>query len=191
MGGMASGKSTTRRLICELYGDKDGELVEKDGMEYTDFGYVACVGKCLKEEGCDGLDSSFGRIKKDGAIATTRHCIASYPLTILEGSQTSGEWTTVLSEICKKENCEFWVVLLDCRFWVNFQRLLARIESRGGTEADISDQRIQSVISKIRQFRGVFEKAKNVEGVHTLYIDTENSSAAAVVWETIKGVGLC
>lgn len=190
MGGMASGKSTVRRALCKALSDKEPLLVLEDGSEYTDFGNVACVGKCLKEDGCDGLDASFSRLKKDGGLHTVEYCIRCHDVTILEGSQTSGEWTKSLSEICKKYDCEFWMVLLDCRYWENYKRLLKRIEGRGGTDADMTDQRISSITSKIRQFRGVYERASNVDGVRRLRIDTEGKDVAEEVFEILSTIDI-
>lgn len=183
IGGMASGKSTVRRALCKVLAESDPVLIEQEGIEYTDFGNIGCVGKCLKEDGCDGLDSSFGRLKKSGGLATTNVCIDKYELTILEGSQTSSEWIKELHDICEKRNCDFYVVLLDCRYWENYLRLKKRIESRGGTEADITDSRIGSVTGKINQFRHVFDKAS--EYAKCIRIDTEGLSIEEEVLQVL------
>lgn len=94
MGGMASGKSTLRRALCYCLG---GEKRIDDELHITEYGDdVVCIGACKTgiEDNfrCDGLDSSFGKLKKDGALSVTEHCIKNYKVTILEGSQTSGKW---------------------------------------------------------------------------------------------------
>lgn len=171
MGGMASGKSTLRRALCTVLATSEPKLISNDKVEYTDFGNIACVGKCLKDDGCDGLDSSFGRLKKEGGLNSTRECLKLRDIVILEGSQTSSQWIQPLVDMCKEMNVDFYVVSLDCRYWANFLLLKQRIEKRGGSERDITDKRIDSVMRKINQFRGVFNKLTPF--ANCLKIDTE------------------
>ena len=84
-GGMASGKSTLRSQLLDLLKQNDGKLIKEPGLEYTDYGNVAAVGDCTKTNQCNGLDTSFGRLKKEGALKTTEYCIEHYDITILEG----------------------------------------------------------------------------------------------------------
>lgn len=188
MGGMASGKSTLRRALCAVLGTSEPELIATDEVEYTDFGNIACVGKCLKEDGCDGLDSSFGRLKKEGAINTTRKCLELRDIVILEGSQTSGQWIQPLVNMCKEMGVDFYVISLDCRYWANFLRLKQRIEARGGTEKDITDKRIESVMGKINQFRSAFNKL--VPLANCLKIDTEGIELEEKVIKVLQFIGV-
>ena len=188
IGGMASGKSTVRRALCKVLSDAEPTLVLGNGIEYTDFDTVGCVGKCMKEDGCDGLDTSFGRLKKVGGLLTTATCIDRYPITILEGSQTSSEWIKELHDMCERRNCDFYIILLDCRYWENYLRLKKRIEARGGSEKDMTDERINSITSKINQFRHIFDKAG--EYAKCTRIDTEGLSVEEEVLQVLNATDI-
>ena len=191
MGGMASGKSTLRRALCSVFGTQDAELVQEEGIEYTSFGRVACPGKCIKSDGCDGLDSSFGKLKKEGGIRTTERCVREHEIVVLEGSQTTLQWVKPLVDICSRNNCDFYMVLMDCRLWENYKRLKKRILARGGSDADVTDDRLNSVRAKNNQYKGIFTKSQEVEGINFIRINTEGMEVEEEIMQLIEESRLC
>lgn len=172
IGGMASGKSTIRRLLTSVLANDERVLISGNGIEVTTFGDLCIVGEAKEEGVCDGLDSSFGRLKKDGALNSTEYAIANYDITILEGSQTSGNWIEPLVAMCKKHDCEFHLILMDITLWQNFHRLYQRILKRGGSEEDMTNKRIESVRSKNNQFSNIYEKCLGEEGINCFKLNT-------------------
>lgn len=189
MGGMASGKSTLRRALCAVLGTSEPELIATDEVEYTDFGEIVCVGNCILNKGCDGLDKSFSRLKKDGGIKSVEYCLRKQKsVVVLEGSQTSVKWIEPLMDICQQTNTDFHVILLDYSYWSNLMRLKQRIEEKGGTEKDITDNKIDSVLGKNHQFRGIF--AKIPDSVNKLRIDCENIELEEKVIKVLQFIGV-
>lgn len=188
IGGMASGKSTLRRALCTVLENSESKLISNDEVEYTDFGEIVCIGNCTLK-GCDGLDKSFSRLKKDGGIKSVEHCLKKQKsVVVLEGSQTSSKWIEPLMNICRETDTDFYVILLDNSYWSNLMRLKQRIEEKGGTEKDITDKKIDSVLGKNRQFRGVF--AKIPDGVNKLRIDCENIELEEKVIKVLQFIGM-
>lgn len=188
VGGMASGKSTLRDALIEEFKTKTPVLVSDEYYEYADAGRVASVGNCLKPNACNGLDSSFGRLKKDGAIATARRCVERHDIVLVEGSQTSAQWILPLCEICLDNNCEFILVHLDIRLWENFQRLRKRLLEAGKTEADITDDKLKSVAAKNSQARFITEQCLKTEFVKVIQIDTEGLTQEEVLDEVLQEI---
>lgn len=172
IGGMASGKSTIRRLLTSVLANGEKVLIKEDGLEVTKFGDLCVVGEAKDEGVCDGLDSSFGRLKKDGALNSTEYAVENFDITILEGSQTSGNWIDPLKAICEKHGCEFHLILIDVSLWQNFHRLYQRIIERGGSDADMTNKRIESVRSKNNQFSNIYDKCLEEEGINCFKLDT-------------------
>lgn len=189
-GGMASGKSTMRRLLTKVLSDTASELIIEDGVEITSFGNLAVVGEALEGGVCDGLDRSFGRLKKDGGLSSTEYSVKNFDITILEGSQTSGNWLKPLSEMCLKHNCEFYLVLMDVPYWENYKRLFKRIKERGGTEADMTNKRLESVRAKNKQFEGVFIKAEGFTNIHRLRLNTIGKTDEESLLECLHGLNI-
>ena len=189
-GGMASGKSTLRSQLLDLLKKYDGKLIKEPGLEYTDYGNVAAVGDCTKKNQCNGLDSSFGRLKKEGALATTEFCIKNYNITILEGAQTSAQWVLPLCEMCLKHNCRFYLVHLDLRYWENYQRLRTRLLASGKTEKDISDDKLESIRGKNNQARLIDEKCTLTGFVKVIKLNTEDMSTEDKLYNVINGTKL-
>ena len=185
-GGMASGKSTLRQQLIDLLKDHDGKLIQEPGLEYTDYGSVAAVGNCVKTNQCNGLDSSFSRLKKEGALATTEHCIENYNITILEGAQTSAQWVLPLCEMCLKHNCRFYLVHLDLRYWENYRRLSQRLLASGKTDLDITDDKLDSVRGKNNQARLINEKCTLSGFVKVIRLNTEGMSTEDKLMEVIN-----
>ena len=118
IGSMASGKSTQRRLICEgISGSKSFEVVDQSSLSnqrliYSVYGpEVATIGEVTLTSQTDGLDKSFSKLKKEGGLASTEHCWENFPLTVLEGSQTSIRWFEHLSKI-DAENDDLKLVIV-------------------------------------------------------------------------------
>lgn len=185
-GGMASGKSTLRNQLIELLKDHKGKLIQEPGLEYTDYGDIAAVGNCVKSNQCNGLDSSFNRLKKEGAIATTEHCIKNFKVTILEGAQTSAQWVLPLCEMCLRHNCKFYLVHLDLRYWENYRRLSQRLLASGKTDLDITDDKLDSVRGKNNQARLINEKCTLSGFVKVIRLNTEGMSTEDKLIEVIN-----
>lgn len=188
VGGMASGKSTLRDAMINLLKTSDGVLHSDDKYEYVDYGRIAVVGNSLKTNQCNGLDSSFGKLKKDGALMNTEHCIKNYGITLLEGSQTSAQWVFPLCEMCINHNAEFVLVHLNLRLWENFKRLRNRIVSSGKTESDITDNKIKSVAGKNSQAELICGKCKQTEFVNVICIDTEGMNSDDILLEVFSRI---
>lgn len=189
-GGMASGKSTLRSQLLNLLKQHDGKLIKEPGLEYTDYGNVAAVGDCTKTNQCNGLDTSFSRLKKEGALATTEHCIKNYDVTILEGAQTSAQWVLPLCEMCLKHDCKFYLVHLDLRYWENYQRLRTRLLASGKTDKDITDDKLDSVRGKNNQSRLINEKCTLTGFVKVIRLNTEDMSTEEKIMNVINGTKL-
>lgn len=168
IGGMASGKSTLRRNLSEAFREHEDEFYR---IEYNSLPVIytkvsdtcAVVGKTSKTSACDGLDSCFGELKKEGAINSVKYCALNYEITILEGSQTSQQWVEPLKEFCIGNNVDLYIFYIDLHLWDNFNRLLERIQKRGGDATDMTDKRIASITTKNSQFRKLYEKYKGDE----------------------------
>lgn len=184
VGGMASGKSTLRNQLIEYLSTNTLKLISTDALEYVDGGKVAAIGNCLKENQCDGLDSSFGKLKKDGAIRNVEHCVKHHEITLIEGSQTSAQWIIPLCEICLNYDCEFILIHLNLRLWENYQRLRKRILESGKTERDITDSKLDSIRAKNSQARFISEQCLKTEFAKVVTIDTEGMNPQ----ETLKAV---
>ena len=189
-GGMASGKSTLRTQLIELLKQHDGKLIQEPGLEFTDYGNVAAVGNCTRTNQCNGLDSSFGRLKKDGALHTTEYCIENYDITILEGAQTSAQWVFPIIEMCFKNRCKFFLVHLDLRYWENYQRLRTRLLASGKTEKDITDNKLDSVRGKINQARLIASQCEKAGWGKVIKLNTEDMSTEEKLMTVIKEVKL-
>jgi hypothetical protein len=105
---MSAGKSTQRRMLCSGLGDAPAEVYkgEENGKNYyfTRFGNISCLGKVKQEENgdvsyCDGLDSVFGEVKKEGGIYTIHKALQVSKVVIIEGSQTSPSWAELMQPI--------------------------------------------------------------------------------------------
>lgn len=186
IGGMASGKSTMRRLLTSVLATEKGKLIQEEGLEITSFGRVGIVGQAKEGGVCDGLDTSFGRLGKEGALNSVERAVKNYPITILEGSQTSSKWTEELVNICNKYGCEFYLVIMDITLWENYNRLLKRILERGGSEADVTNKRLDSVRSKYNQFEGVFIKAEQYGNIIRYRLNTSKKTDEEKVIEILK-----
>ena len=184
VGGMASGKSTLRNQLIEYLSTSSPKLISTDTQEYVDGGRVAAIGNCLKGNQCDGLDSSFGKLKKDGAIRNVEHCVKHHEITLIEGSQTSAQWIIPLCEICLNYDCEFILIHLNLRLWENYQRLRKRILESGKTEKDITDSKLDSIRAKNSQAKFISEQCSRTEFVKIITIDTEGMEFE----ETLKAV---
>lgn len=176
IGATASGKSTLRRSLVDILRKSEGKIISVPNMEYTDYGNVAVLGKCKKDGVCDGLDSSFGRLKKDGCMNTVEECIKSHDYTFIEGIMATGQWILPLCEFCFKYDCNFYLIHIDLRYWENYKRLVKRVIERGGTEKDIKDSMLDSVRGKSVQMRNLFNKCKDLGFIKTLQINTEDMS---------------
>ena len=181
VGGMASGKSTLRNKFIELIKSKEGSLISDERFEFVDYGSLAVVGNCLRSNQCNGLDSSFGKLKKEGAIDSVRHCVENYWMTIVEGSQTSAQWVLPLCEICINNNADFYLVHLNIRLWENFMRLRKRIIDSGKSESDISDNKLRSVAGKNSQAELICSQCKKTGFVKVICINTEGMNSDDVV----------
>lgn len=178
-GSMSSGKSTQRRNLCNTF--IDGKIIEhkgtKNGMEYhfTSFGSISCLGKVRQIDNgeispCDGLDSVFGNLKKDGAIATIDLALEQSKIVVIEGSQTSPSWGELMQPILKKHDADLYLIHLYMTYEQNFKRLKERHVAKlnvVGTkitveEHQLTDKQIESLIGKLRQFNACYEKIKHL-----------------------------
>lgn len=189
-GGMASGKSTLRTHLIELLKTHKGKLIQEPGLEYTDYGKVAAIGDCTKKNQCNGLDSSFGRLKKEGALATTEFCIKNFDVVILEGAQTSAQWVLPLMEMCYNNRCKFFLIHLDLRYWENYNRLRTRLLASGKTEKDITDDKLDSVRGKINQGRLIASQCEKAGWGKVIKLNTEDMSTEEKLMTVIKEVKL-
>lgn len=181
VGGMASGKSTLRDGLIEHFQTHAPELVQNERQEYVDAGRIASLGDCLRPNQCNGLDSSFARLKKDGALANARYLIQHHDITLIEGSQTSAQWILPLCEYCLDENCRFILIHLNLRLWENFQRLRVRILASGKTERDITDEKLKSVAAKNSQADFIARQCEKTEFVKVIRLYTEGMTPEDVL----------
>lgn len=189
IGGMSSGKSTIRRLLTKVLSNGEMKFLNKEGIEVSSFGNnLGIVGKVGKDHLYDGLDNSFGRLRKEGGLNSTFFSIKKHNITILEGSQTSFEWVKPLSEFCEKNNVEFYLILLEISLFENYKRLLKRIKDRGGDERDMTNKRLESVRAKNIQFERIFLKSLIFNNIIPLKFNTENKSEEEKVLEILKFV---
>lgn len=180
IGGMGSGKSTQRRLLCNAFKETDPKEVNgatKAGVPYmyTSFGQsISCVGKVKQEHNgdismCDGLDSVFGKLKKDGGLQSVDKALEESNIVVFEGSQTSPSWGEILKATVERHDAEFYMVHLYMTFEENFARVRRRqydkLKKDGGamfindhTEHVLTDRVIESLIGKCRQFNNCFDK---------------------------------
>lgn len=187
---MASGKSTIRRLLTTVLSTDTNTLISQGDIEVSSFGILGVVGLVKENGACDGLDSSFGRIKKDGGLKSVDYSIKNHEITILEGSQTSGEWVKPLMEMCKLNHCKFTMILMDVPLWVNYNRLLKRILERGGSESDMTDKRLESVRSKSRQFATIYDKSEIYPEINRHKLNTMNKTDEEKIVEVLVAAGI-
>lgn len=177
MGAMASGKSTQRKLLCERLSDNAEPIVTDKKIKdkriiYTSFSdIVGMPGKASTNQ-CDGLDSSFGAMKKVGSIEATRICVKKHKITIVEGSQTSFFWIDDLIEMCQRYECDFYVVHLFLSDEVAIQRLYHRNEIKG---TEVNEKKIINVKRKNMQYKNMFDKIKNFDGPITKRLKAKKS----------------
>lgn len=183
-GSMSSGKSTQRRNLCNEFATLPAEVFEGEekGLNYhfTSFGVISCLGKVRQEENgeismCDGLDSVFGHLKKDGSIYTVHKALQKSKVVVIEGSQTSPSWGELLQPILTRHKADLYLVHLSLSYWDNFNRLRERhwhkLTAKGvlNQEGDLNlcditltDKNIESLIGKSRQFNNCYEKLKGL-----------------------------
>lgn len=177
MGAMASGKSTQRKLLCERLSDGiEGDLVKKQigdlNVIYTSYGdLVGMPGKASTNQ-CDGLDSSFGAMKKVGSLKATEICIKKHSITIVEGSQTTFTWVDALAEMCEKHNCEFYIVHLYLDDEIVIDRLVHRNEIKG---TEVTDKKIKNVLAKNNQYFNIYEKIKDRKDINKKRVHAKKS----------------
>ena len=178
---MSVGKSTQRRKLCNALanGKMKVHTGEENGKTYyfTQFGGVSAIGKVKQEDNgatsaCDGLDSVFGKVKKEGGIYSVDKALQVSEVVVLEGSQTSPSWGELLQPILKKHKAKLYLVHLKLSYWDNFLRLIQRqSEKRGDFHSDdplpviykgITDKNIESLIGKNRQFNNCFDKCEGL-----------------------------
>jgi deoxyadenosine/deoxycytidine kinase len=190
MGSMSSGKSTLRRNFCNVMYDGKPKVIRgvMNNVPYiiTEFGEVCIVGEATETSACDGLDKSFGHLKKDGGINSVIYGIKNYEYTILEGSQTASTWIEELNFIAKEYNVEFYAIYLNVTLWQNYKRLLNRIQERGKTEADMTDKRLESVRSKNKQFRGVFDKCSVISSIKSFELAVDDATEEQTLLGLLK-----
>lgn len=190
MGSMSSGKSTLRRNFCKVMDGTEGQILKGTFKQVpyvvTEYGTVGVVGEAIEGGSCDGLDKSFGLLKKEGGLNSVAFCLNNYEITILEGSQTSSMWIDDLVKISEKYNAKFYAVYLNVTLWQNYQRLLNRIQERGKTEADMTDKRLESVRSKNKQFRGVFDKCSLVSTIKCYELAVSDLNEEQTLLEFLK-----
>src|SRR5437868_2641208 len=121
-GSMSAGKSTQRRMLCNEFAE--ATPVEHTGIDaaktyfYTSFGKtVACLGKVKQLDNigaslCDGLDSVFSKVKKEGGIYSIHKALQQHQIVVIEGSQTSPSWATEMQPILKEHSAELYLVHL-------------------------------------------------------------------------------
>lgn len=183
-GGMASGKSTQRRMLCNAFQTEEPKEIKgtENGLNYhyTSFGEVSCIGKVKQVDNgdismCDGLDSVFGNVKKDGGLYSVKKALQSSTIVVLEGSQTSPSWAELMQKTMKEENAELFLVHLYLSYWENFLRLIKRqgdkeeLKGKAIQPDDlhpiykgITDKNIESLIGKCRQFNNCFDKVQHL-----------------------------
>lgn len=186
VGGMASGKSTLRDHLIENLSTRTPKLISNDFQEYVDCGKLAALGNCLKSNQCNGLDSSFGKLKKDGAIRNVEYCVKNFQTTLVEGSQTSAQWIIPLCEICLKYDCEFVLIHLDLRLWENYKRLVNRLLTSGKTEEDVTDSKLDSIRAKNSQAKFISLQCRKTEFVKVISVNTEGLTAKQTLKQILK-----
>ena len=174
LGGMASGKSTLRDGLIRELKTSEPKLVKEEGVEYVDCGRLASLGNCLTNGQCNGLDQSFNRLKKEGAIKNVELLVKNYDTIILEGSQTSAQWILPLCEICLNNDCRFILLHLNLRLWANYMRLRDRVLKRGKDEYDITDKKLDNIRAKVNQTRSIRKKCELTEFIDVINVDSEN-----------------
>lgn len=175
-GSMSSGKSTQRRLLCNEFATKN--IKEHTGVEnglnyhFTSFGIISCLGKVKQVENgevsmCDGLDSIFGNVKKDGGIFSIDKALQKSKVVVIEGSQTSPSWATLMQPILDKHDADLYLIHLEMSYWQNFNRLIQRqnekLQAKGEAIInELTDRNIESLIGKNRQFNSCYDKVKGL-----------------------------
>lgn len=186
VGGMASGKSTLRDGLIEAFATEKPKLVANDCQEYVDAGRIASLGDCLRANQCNGLDSSFSRLKKDGALRNAQYLIQHFDITLIEGSQTSAQWILPLCEYCIENDCKFILIHLNLRLWENFLRLRTRLLASGKTERDITDEKLKSVAAKNSQAEFITKQCEKTEFVKVIRLDTEGMTTDDVLRKALS-----
>lgn len=186
VGGMASGKSTLRDGLIERFATAEPHLVANERQEYVDAGRIASLGDCLRANQCNGLDSSFNRLKKDGALRNAQYLIQHFDITLIEGSQTSAQWILPLCEYCIENDCKFILIHLNLRLWENFLRLRTRLLTSGKTERDITDEKLKSVAAKNSQAEFITKQCEKTEFVKVIRLDTEGMTTDDVLRKTLS-----
>jgi hypothetical protein len=175
-GSMSSGKSTMRRLLCNEFATKPMKehIGEENSLNYhfTSFGAISCLGKVKQIDNgeisaCDGLDSVFGNVKKDGGIFTIDKALQRSKIVVVEGSQTSPSWATLMQPILEKHEADLYLIHLQLSYWHNFNRLIQRQNEKLKAKGEplineLTDKNIESLIGKNRQFNSCYEKVKGL-----------------------------
>lgn len=177
IGAMASGKSTQRKLLCERLSDGiEPDLIKKDigdlKVIYSSYSDIVGIPGKASTNQCDGLDSSFGAMKKVGSLKATEICIKKHEITIVEGSQTTFLWVDELSNLCRKHNCEFYIIHLNLQDEVVIDRLYHRNEVKG---TEVTDKKIKNVLAKNNQYYNIYEKIKDREDIIKKRINAKKS----------------
>jgi thymidylate kinase len=152
-GGMGSGKSTQRRNICNFFSN-NYKVVKSDDYIFTSFGKLASIGETSESSNCDGLDRSFGKLKKDGAIKSIEVAIKQFDFVIIEGSQTSFNFIEPINKIAKDFNADFYFVHL----YLDDDERHRRIHKRSGKDIE----KIRTINNdKVKQFKNIYQKIKS------------------------------
>lgn len=194
-GSMSAGKSTQRRNLCSEFATAD--IAEHTGTEdgkyyhFTSFGVISCIGKVKQTLNgdismCDGLDSVFGKTKKEGGIYSVHKALECSKIVVLEGSQTSPSWATELQPILKHHKAEMYLVHLHMSYVENifmlakrqWDKMKAKDPDADLDDAEIdnfiqkmTDKNVESLIGKNRQFNNCYDKVEGLchrQKIHAL-----------------------
>jgi thymidylate kinase len=157
-GGFGSGKSTMRRMICEFF-SKDYKEIRGEDYIITSYDKAVMIGEVSKTSSCDGLDKSFGKIKKEGALKSIQVAMMTHKYVILEGSQTSSKFIQPINEMCDKFDFEFNFIFLE----IDDEIRLKRVHERSGREIE---KMRDANISKHRQFKNIYKKVSEEKLAH-------------------------
>lgn len=178
MGAMASGKSTQRKLLCQRLSDgAEPEVTKKVIKEdvqivYTSFSDIVGMPGKHSTNQCDGLDSSFGIMKKIGALEATEICVKNHEITIVEGSQTTFRWVDHLAEMSQEHDFDFYIVHLNLDDSIVIDRLVHRNEIKG---TEVTDKKIKNVLAKNNQYYNIFEKIRDRDDIIKKRIQAKKS----------------
>jgi hypothetical protein len=209
IGGMGSGKSTQRRLLCNAFRETEpkeikGNLTDDAEYMFTSFGKtISCIGKVKQEHNgdismCDGLDSVFGSLKKLGGLHSVDVALQHSDIVVLEGSQTSPSWGELLKSTIERYGAEFHLVHLYMTYEENFNRVRQRqydkLKKDGGVmfindhkEHHLTDRVIESLIGKCRQFNNCYDKLFPLTYINKVKILCGNKTEEEVFEDIIQG----